>query len=467
MSSSNIGSSVDSSEGVQQLTSSNEEKRGAWIGTLGKGRQANWDTCLDFELWGTGSNSGQLVEVGDDLFVWLAPEGWIAHCQVISSPRQPSESDPAPWTDGQTYKWMFGIAVVSQLVKPFNPGSTENQQNGTGLWNVQLKQFPKVNPEQSLAIQAIFKQKDLIRGTPGSIGVKWPVEPGVTMARSKIHDLVGGNRRSGITKPASSRDILVFSDVKKGRKFGYHLHEGFLTDGSFSYTGEGQEGDQTFDAPGNKYLRDADIRGDFIRLFQTDGSQATYLGVFTLGDPAFNMQRAPDKNGDERDVIVFNLVPVSSLPILEQAQIQTLGFIDWKPPSDSGYQIGPRSHDGGIASRAEFTLERRYGLWLEKSGRNVKSVTIPIPGTSLSVYPDLFNATDNVVIEAKKSSARKYVREALGQVLDYQNLLAIQGHGDVKAAILLPSRPDSDLVQLCQRLGIEVVIPVGEDFAAL
>lgn len=99
-------------------------------------------------------------------------------------------------------------------------------------------------------------------------------------------------------------------------------------------------------------------------------------------------------------------------------------------------------------------------------GHNVLRRVLVVPTTGVLVYPDLFDSP-RMVVEAKKSAARGYVREAIGHDLDYRNLLRVAGEVDVEAGILLPGRPDDDLVLLCGDLQIKVFVPDGDGFAAL
>jgi hypothetical protein len=109
-------------------------------------------------------------------------------------------------------------------------------------------------------------------------------------------------------------------------------------------------------------------------------------------------------------------------------------------------------------SRQEMRLQKDFGEWLQARGAEVESLSIPINGGTVFMRPDLFNKTDSVVIEAKKSSARSYVREAIGQVLDYVNNLKLCDDPiTASPAILLPARPEDDLIGLCDQLGITVI----------
>ena len=67
-------------------------------------------------------------------------------------------------------------------------------------------------------------------------------------------------------------------------------------------------------------------------------------------------------------------------------------------------------------------------------------------------------------MEAKKSSARSYVRQALGQVLEYDYCIRGTGRPSVPA-ILLPSSPGDDLIELCDEYEVAVITRVGDGFA--
>ena len=59
-------------------------------------------------------------------------------------------------------------------------------------------------------------------------------------ARKLIHDEYGGQRRGGISTPKSHPFVFLFS-YESGIQHGYS--DGFLNDGSYMYSGEGQKGD--------------------------------------------------------------------------------------------------------------------------------------------------------------------------------------------------------------------------------
>lgn len=129
----------------------------AWVASLGKSDQANWAICRELQLWGSGSNNAGHVQVGDEIFIWRSGSGWFARCIVTSAPVPPTQSHPAPWPDGRTYKWMFGIRVVQELEEPIKPRSGEGGlQEVTGLYNIQLGQFPRLTAAQRLGVSSFY-----------------------------------------------------------------------------------------------------------------------------------------------------------------------------------------------------------------------------------------------------------------------------------------------------------------------
>jgi hypothetical protein len=64
----------------------------------------------------------------------------------------------------------------------------------------------------------------------------------------------------------------------------------------------------------------------------------------------------------------------------------------------------------------------------------------------------LYDSDNSELIEAKASAERDSVRLALGQLLDYARYV----HHE-RRAVLLPNRPDSDLIDLLSNHGISCI----------
>ncbi|QUO46543.1 MULTISPECIES: HNH endonuclease [Halorubrum] len=129
--------------------------------------------------------------------------------------------------------------------------------------------------------------------------------------RWELHDIYGGQRYYGIATPSDQDFILAFTG-DSGDAYGYA--DGFQEDGSFKYTGEGQEGDMTMDK-GNIALRDHQENGENLYLFADTEYPwiATYRGEYQYED--HHWETLPDKNNNLREAIRFTLTPVGGREI--------------------------------------------------------------------------------------------------------------------------------------------------------
>jgi 5-methylcytosine-specific restriction enzyme A len=124
--------------------------------------------------------------------------------------------------------------------------------------------------------------------------------------RADIHVPFGGSRQSGVSPSRSSPAIFIFTG-ESGAQFGYE--DSFDANGVFSYTGEGQVGDMKF-TKGNLAIREHAKTGRSLHLFRSlsGGKGHEYLGEFAYANHAF--RTGQDRNGNNRRLIVFHLVPV-------------------------------------------------------------------------------------------------------------------------------------------------------------
>lgn len=294
----------------------------------------------------------------------------------------------------------------------------------------------------------------------------FPYTSGDTFKRHALHSIVGGSFRTGMTSCLGGSEFLLFHDKKAGKEFGYDKWDGMQADGSFAYTGQGLEGPQKMKL-GNQGLMKAGHDGLPIRLLESVDGKCTYLGQFILGDPPFTIRRAPDIKGVERDVYVFYLIPVSkdnaitSLPQVEQTI--TGSSRNWTPPNYEDFLVDEHTNQTRNSSRLEHALQAALGEFLVRSGEIVENHDFEIFGLKGTLRPDLWIKSMNLVVEAKVSSARYYVRIGIGQVLDYANLSALEG-SNFLPALLLPSTPSKDLSDLVHDLGIVLITPTETGF---
>jgi len=302
----------------------------------------------------------------------------------------------------------------------------------------------------------------------------FPFVPGQEVTKSAVHQAVGGSDQHAMTSCLSRTAFLIFYDPKAGRKFGYDMWEGEQADGTFSYTGQGVKGDQRMRGPNLGLVRAAQQNSPihFFRrpepgVKRLKGNPYTYVGRVILGEPMFQEQVAPDEDGRNRKVFVFNLVPIDLADFVVKSQGSDAGAIRCEFRSSPEL---PEVAQPGVASRVptateleENKLQNRFRKYLTDRGETPETVDIRLPNAKGSVRPDFILRERGIVIEVKPTISREHVRLAIGQVLDYAHLLKLDGkHFD--PAILLPAQPKADLVSLAESVGIGLIIerPPGE-----
>ncbi|MFC5082143.1 HNH endonuclease [Microvirga arabica] len=125
--------------------------------------------------------------------------------------------------------------------------------------------------------------------------------------RRDIHAVYGGQQQGGICTPGEHTVVIVFTG-ESGEQHGYA--DGWTNEGTFRYFGEGQVGEMVFQR-GNRAIRDHLMDGKDLLVFQTRGREGVrFLGQFECAGYSFEM--APDREGNQRRAIVFELVPSSA-----------------------------------------------------------------------------------------------------------------------------------------------------------
>lgn len=298
--------------------------------------------------------------------------------------------------------------------------------------------------------------------------LQWLLTPGDRVLRRELHDAYGGSIQGGIIGSSRYPDLFVFTDPERGAQHGYDVYERLMPDGSYTYTGAGQEGDQVFQR-GNKALLESAQRGQRIRLFRQEPRYVTYVGEFATGDPAYTLEQIPDRNGNMRVGIIFRLVPVTADPLLLSTAQQPSAVaydVEWAAP-DSSDVVATDSVElaaGRRISRAEFELQRSFGEWLTAQGETVRTLLLPVDGTTL--VPDLYVPSRSWVVEAKRSISREHVRAAIGQSLDYAHVARMHGY-PAKPMVLLPGTPTASVTDLVRETGITLAMRAEVGFSVL
>lgn len=137
--------------------------------------------------------------------------------------------------------------------------------------------------------------------------------------KTDIHGPFGGSLQSGIA-PSSVVDAIFLFTGDSGSQYGYADADGFDQFGGkvFSYTGEGQVGDMEF-TRGNRAVLEHSRDGRALHLFRSlgKGKGQEYLGEFVYA--SHRLTQGPDRDGNQRQLIVFQLVPVETAALMESA----------------------------------------------------------------------------------------------------------------------------------------------------
>lgn len=142
-------------------------------------------------------------------------------------------------------------------------------------------------------------------------------EVGETYHRQdEIHRLYGGQRYGGISTPTEHPVVFLFTG-ESGSKYGYR--DEFRPDGTYWYTGEGQEGDMEMKR-GNLAIRNHETEGKKLYLLEAVGEGLVrYVGEATYLD--HHLEERPDRNGEMRRAIVFELA-VETVGRSEEGEIK-------------------------------------------------------------------------------------------------------------------------------------------------
>ncbi|WP_234322059.1 hypothetical protein [Streptomyces sp. NRRL B-24720] len=106
---------------------------------------------------------------------------------------------------------------------------------------------------------------------------------------------------------------------------------------------------------------------------------------------------------------------------------------------------------------------KAFAAHLAAAGHETHSFQITIKGEPGALTPDLYDAKDHVLYEAKGLTTRANVRMAIGQLADYRR--HIPGRKELRVAVLLPSEPTADVKDLLGEEYVELVYQTDHGFA--
>jgi hypothetical protein len=289
--------------------------------------------------------------------------------------------------------------------------------------------------------------------------VDWNLKPGDRIVRKDLQAAFGGRPQGGIGPSSKSPNVFLFTDPATGHQHGYF--DGWnAEDGTYSYYGEGQVGDQRMVSGNASVLRHAE-EGRSLRLLQGSRGEVEYLGEWELDatEPYYETE-APDREGQTRKVIVFKLRPVGDFKVPAQTSVSDAPetSVDVVPVEEQYTEaafVDP-SHEPYEAERREAKLVRGLRDHLVMHGHEVGRLKIVPEGEAKPLFADLFDETIDTLVEAKGSVSREAIRMALGQLLDYGRFKP-----SATRVILVPERPRQDLLDLAESAAVKVMWPVA------
>ncbi|WP_079022497.1 restriction endonuclease [Streptomyces sp. NRRL F-5193] len=296
---------------------------------------------------------------------------------------------------------------------------------------------------------------------------EWDLKPGDEVERKQLHIVFGGRTQGGIGPSAKTANVFLFTDPIAGEKHGYY--DGWMPDGCFHYTGEGQYGDQRM-ISGNASILNHRTEHRALRVFQGARGFVTYLGEFEVApeNPWYEADAPETGGGPLRRVIVFRLRPVDiSAQPPETTLARLLGStkeqVEQLPVEQ---QITERTfvnpnREPYEAERKEAALVLAFRDYLRGKGHRVSRQQILPPGETRPLFTDLYDEDLSLLVEGKGSVTRENVRMAIGQLADYDRFISAS-----KKAILFPSEPRSDLIRLAHSQNCVVIWPVATEFAS-
>ncbi len=291
----------------------------------------------------------------------------------------------------------------------------------------------------------------------------WALQPGDAVERKTLQARYGGRTQGGIGPSRSSPNVLIFSEPAAGEPHGYF--DGWRADGCFHYTGEGQRGDQEMKS-GNAAILNHARAGRALRLFLGARGRVVYEGEFVLDEdrPWYTTDAPETKNGPVRSVIVFRMRPLNTGPKPSSSMLDRIARpgVEDVPVEEqwSEWAFVAPSHVPYEAERREQKLVLAFRDYLRAKGHEVSRTKIVPDDEAKPLFSDLMDRTTGTLYEAKGTVERGAIRMAIGQLLDYSRFVEPRP----RLAVLLPSRPRSDLAELLRSVEIAVVWREGQKF---
>lgn len=365
-----------------------------------------------------------------------------------------------------------------RIAAPTRAGGVRNLSDWAAIQNALLADLNRIDAALRPYLRLAGIDHSWSGARPDASEPNWHLEPGDLIKRTELHARYGGRGQGGIAGSATTPNVMVFSDPRTGKRYGYlDRWQGAV----FHYVGEGQVGDQSLTS-GNKAIREHAERGKALRVFKGVRGVVRYEGEYGLeADEAWYFTEARDRNGALRKVLVFRMRPIdggvpasvaipapSGHAAVPPGAIGTFGQ-EYTPASEAAsssprqpFAVDPDVVDRGTVGHAR--TQNALAAYLTTAGITPLKPKPPDPDFDLGWS----HRAGWYVVEVKSLTDQNEARQlrlALGQVLDYHDALS-RRHPVVRAVIAVERRPrDPRWVSLCERHDVLLVWP--ETFAAV
>ncbi|MEV6172783.1 hypothetical protein AB0L99_31800 [Streptomyces sp. NPDC051954] len=301
--------------------------------------------------------------------------------------------------------------------------------------------------------------------------------PGDILTRAQIHPVLGGSGFAGICPAREKRNVLIFSDSKIGKRYGYR--DGWLAEDDdlgplFTYTGTGKRGDQTLDGGNGSILEHANMGRTlhaFVAVGNVPGSSTRthkYIGEFKVDERRpFDIREAKDELNQDRNIIVFRLRPTGpyiredsdTLPLAASPRIRfqrTAGSVA-RSYRRQRRQRQPQTDIARIEAVRD-DLAEAFETHEIASGMDIGQMELSLQNSADQLSFEIYNQTNHTVYQPTGSAATESITQALAQLLHaHRHLRSIVHDQPLHLMVLAPTLPREDLRDLLTEHGIGIV----------
>ncbi|MFE6172478.1 hypothetical protein [Streptomyces sp. NPDC056464] len=301
--------------------------------------------------------------------------------------------------------------------------------------------------------------------------------PGDTLTRAEIHPVLGGSGFAGICPAREKRNVLIFSDSKIGKRYGYR--DGWLAEDDslgpiFTYTGAGKRGHQSLDG-GNASILEHASMGRTLHVFVAVGNVPgtgtrthKYMGEFKVDERRpYDIREAKDELNEDRNVIVFRLRPTGpyiredsdTLPLVSRSRIRfqpSAGRLA-RAYRRQRRQRQPQTDTVRIEAIRD-DLAEDFEAHETAAGMDIGQMELSLQNSTDQLSFEIYNQTSHTVYQPTGSAASDSITGALAQLLHAQRHLRSLVHDQpLHLMMLTPALPREDLRDLLAEHGIGLV----------